>query len=278
MRVMNRLMISVVVVVAAAACAGRDPDIGVYVEPTDGGTLPNPDNAPRQLVTKKLFGTMPVENRVEDPLMTMTGSSWSAYPNNFRAYPTVYRRAAPSPTGTPYFDVPGAEDDSNRAAAGAIVIGQVKVSRGPLHAEIWIGRPGVDVDIGAVGASLTGLFVDGSESSVDLTLDESAKVVVDNKTWVRLSADLDEGPVGWAAIIAGDASDTPRQAFVGGAVVVDLPPNPNAVVVPGKKRAWSERERAWMNALREKNQRFTPPPAPRPSPVPGVPRATSSAP
>lgn len=256
-------------------CPGRDAGIAALNEGVDGGPTPvDPVAEGRTLGRRALFGSLPVDNRFEDPLMTLSGTGWFAMANDFRSYPTVFRRVAPSPTQTPWLEVPGEE---NRERGGASVYGQLKADPVPLHVEVWLGRPGNDARLGAVRVLLTGLFVGSGEAGVDLAPDDSdeGRVLLDDTTWFRFRADLEEGPVGWAGLFIGDESEEPRTLFVGGAAAVDLEPLPGAALRSAPKRALSDDERRLIDAVRDKTRTLAPPRAPRPAPLPGLPPARS---
>jgi hypothetical protein len=252
---------------ALAGCPGRDPSAfrSGDEDPVEPGPIePGPDL--RTASARPLFGTMPVENRILDPLMTMTGSGWFGFANDFRSYPTIDRRVAASPTGTPFFEVRG---EANRA--GATLLGQVKVARIPLHLEVWIGRSGEEAELGFVHVALAGLFADEGERAVDLEPDPASRVVIDGNAWVRFRADLDEGPVGWAYLMAADASRTPVTVLIGGAVAIERDPQANAALVPPVKRSLRQSEARLVEAVREKTRQLAAPRAPVPPPLPGLP-------
>ena len=39
---------------------------------------------------------------------------------------------------------------------------------------------------------------------MELVQDEASRTIVDGRTWIKMTADLDQGPVGWAYLFASD--------------------------------------------------------------------------
>ncbi len=248
-------------------CQGRDP---LVARNDDATVTPPPPPHVRALQHKKLFGTMPVDNRFQDPLVTFTGTGWYGFSNDFRSYGDIERVVAPSPTQTPFLLM-----SKSGNPQGATVIGQLKSSTKPLHVEVWLGRAGEDGNFDHADAEFAGLFVEGGEQTVPLAADESSRTVIDGRTWERFTADLAEGAVGWAALLVTDnapSADTRESLFVGGPVAVDVPGDAGAALVSSPKRALTVHERALLDALRERTRTLAAPKAPRPSPLPAVAR------
>lgn len=251
-----------VTMTVTVACEGRDPlvtqrNAAAVIEPPP----PPPPPQVRQLGTKRLFGTMPVENRFLDPLLTFSGSGWFGFANDFNSYPMMVRQvsATASPTQTPFLAVPAAENPS-----GATVIGQVKTATTPLHIELWVGRDGNGDGNGngngasfdTMDISLAGLFVTGGEQAVPLVADESTRRDVEGRTWMKFTADLDQGPLGWSWLLATDASAN-SSFYVGGAVAtdLDLAANPNtALRMTTTKRALTASQKRMIAEVQEKTR------------------------
>ncbi|MBI1944109.1 MAG: hypothetical protein HYS27_00350 [Deltaproteobacteria bacterium] len=249
---MNRLALSLSLLIVVCACRGRDPDVGKL-------PVVEPKPPARTLTRRALFGAMPVENRFQDPLITFSGTGWFAFGSGY-SWPTSYRRVdQSSPTGTPVLVLPGPENNG-----GVTALGQLKTARTPLHLETWLGREeGGGDDFSGVDVSLVGLFADGEERAVSLTIDESSRQVLGGVAWARFTADLDEGPVGWAYFMAGDGNE--ETLLLTGAVAVDLPAQAGAAFGFSKPRAPSARERELAAAARERSQQLALAPRPRPS-------------
>lgn len=233
---------------ASSACQGRDPHAGDRA-PID--EEPPPSSTVRTLARgAPLFGTMPVDNRFQDPLLTFTGAGWYTYSNDYRSYGNVVRVVGDSPTKTPFLL---AREEDNRQ--GVTVLGQLKTSQAPLHVEAWLGAEGEDGDFEGFDVQLAGLFADGSEGVVALQGDDSTRLVIDGRTWQRFSVEVESGPIGWAMVLATALSTF---AF-GGPVGVALPAMPSAALIGAKKRPLNERERLLIEAVRERTRTLSVP-------------------
>lgn len=250
---MNRIALSLLPVLAVIACTGRDPDVARV-------PVVEPEPPARTLERRALFGAMPIENRFQDPLITFSGTGWFAFGEGYQ-WPTSYRRVdQSSPTGTPILVLPGPE---NRG--GITALGQLKTARTPLHLEAWLGREeGGGEDFSGVDVSLVGLFASGQEDAVSLALDEGSRQVKGGVSWARFTADLEEGPVGWAYFMAGDGNE--ETLLLTGALAVDVPAQAGAAFVFSQRRAPSARERELAAEARERTQQLALAPRPRPSP------------
>lgn len=250
-RVARPLTLSLALLGLVGACQGRDPDVGKL-------PVVEPEPPARTLERRALFGTMPVDNRFQDPLITFSGSGWFAFGSGY-SWPTSYRRIDhTSPTGTPILVLPGPE---NRG--GVTALGQLKTARAPLHVEAWLGRDeGGGDDFSGVDVALVGLFASGAEDAVSLALDEGSRQVQGGVSWARFTADLEEGPVGWAYFMAGDTNE--ETLLLTGAVAVDLPAPPGALFAFADRRAPTARERDLAARARDRTQELAL--APRPAP------------
>lgn len=256
----------IVVGLALTGCEGRDPLVSV--KNAEAVIVPPAPPTPpevRTLGTRRLFGTMPVANRLQDPLMTFTGTGWFAFANSNDRYAVVARQVGASPTQTPFVKMVGADNPT-----GATLLGQLKTATTALHVEVWLGRDGDAASFDSVDLLLAGLFVAG-ENAVPLALDDASRTVIEGRTWARFTADLDEGPVGWAYLMAGD-NDNDATLYVGGPVAVDLDVGAGAAIVSSSKRALTTRERRLITALQEKTRTLASPPSTRPAPLPGMAR------
>jgi len=253
------------------ACEGRDPLISQQNE--DAIIEPPPPPPPpevRTLGTKKLFGTLPIENRFEDPLMTFSGTGWFGFANDFQSYPAMVRQVGPSATQTPFMRIAAAENPS-----GTTLIGQVKTATTPLHVEVWIGRDGDGASFDTMDISLAGLFVEGGENAVPLAPDEASRLDVEGRTWVKFTADVDSGPLGWSWLLVSDA-DTAQTFYVGGAAAVDLDAaSANTALRLSSKRAVTAREKRMIAEVQERTRTLGTNPNKRdlrPAALPGLPR------
>lgn len=245
------------VIVALPGCQGRDPaavkeaNEDIIIEPPP----PPPPPEVRTLGSRRLFGTMPIENRFEDPLMTFSGSGWFGFSNDFQSYPAMVRQVGASATQTPYLRI-AAEDNP----AGATVIGQVKTASTPLHVEVWIGRDGDGASFSSLEVSLLGLFADGNENALVLEEDPESHVDVEGRTWAKFAADIDSGPLGWSWLLASD-TDASQTFYVGGPVAVDLGDgdgvNPGAALRLASKRAITERESRMLREVQERTRNLS---------------------
>lgn len=252
-----RLTLALLVSVGAAltGCRGRDPHANDPVTPQEGEGEPEP--TVRTLERGgRLFGTMPLDNRFQDPLLTFTGAGWYTYANDYRSYGNVVREVAQSPTGTPY--LLARKDDNPR---GVTILGQLKTSRAPLHVEMWAGAEGGNGDFGDFELQFAGLFADGSEKILALQGDESSRVVLGDRTWQRFSVDVEEGPIGWSMVLA----TAPASFALGGPVAVELPAMPNAALVGAAGRPLNDHERLLVQAVRERTRTLALPRAPQPA-------------
>lgn len=254
------------IVVLSLGCEGRDPLVTLRNE--EAIIVPPPPPPPPEVRTmgeRRLFGTMPVANRFQDPLMTFTGTGWFAFANSNDRYPNIARLVGPSPTQTPFVKISGEDNPT-----GATLLGQLKTATTSLHAEVWLGRDGDAASFESVEVALAGLFV-GGEGSVVFQQDDASRTVIDGRTWTRFTADLDEGPVGWAYLIAGD-TDTENTLYIGGPAAVDLDLGAGAALVSSPKRAMTAREKQLVTLVQEKTRTLAGPTTTRPAPVPGIPR------
>jgi hypothetical protein len=158
----------------------------------DGGTG---DAGPplRSLVARKLFGTMPLDNRFHDPGFTMiNGTGWMPYDYDYDTMNQVARaHLARTPGNQPalrlWAPTPHPE---------ASVVGEAKGAAGPVVVSIWLGRTAGQNPTDKSGASLLGLFLDDTPGAIDLAPDtQPAPVTLDGLSWQRLSVQCTDGPV-----------------------------------------------------------------------------------
>jgi hypothetical protein len=193
----------------------------------------------RHLVKQSLFGTMPIENRVQDPLMTFTATGWLAFADDGSAA-TVLHVVDESPTHTPFLSLPAAQN-----LAGASIVGEVKTEQTPLHVEVWLGCDDAHCDPAAPGASFIGVVAGGGETSTDLTAGPSTHIRINGRTWEKLSAEIPSGGLGWSFLLS-------RAPYLCGAVVVDVPANANADLASTPSRVVNDHERAMLRAVRDR--------------------------
>ncbi|RLB61336.1 MAG: hypothetical protein DRI90_11620 [Deltaproteobacteria bacterium] len=173
----------------------------------DGGAGGDAGAALRSLVDRKLFGTMPLGNRFHDPGFTMLdGSGWMPIDYTYEVINQIARaHLARTPGGQPALRLwpPPSHPE-------ATVVGEAKGAAGPIVVSVWFGRAdGQDPAIDS-GATLIGLFLDGTPSGVDIALDtDPAPITLDGMRWQRLSTQLDDGPVGFSYFRVVNRGDYP---------------------------------------------------------------------
>jgi hypothetical protein len=270
------LALALPLVISTVACEGRDPLVSqrnrdAVIEPPPPPPPPPPPEV-RTLGTKRLFGTMPAANRFEDPLMTGSGfGSWFGYANDFSDYAISARqvRVTASPTQTPFFRV-GAEENPR----GATILAQLKTASTPLHIEVWIGRDGDGASFNTMGIALVGLFPNGEEVATELAADESTRVDIEGRTWIKFSADLNNGPLGFSMFLISD-NEAGNTFYIGGPVAADLDVGaPNTALRFASSRAVTEFEARVVAAARDTTRHLaaTAKRDVRPAALPGVPR------
>ncbi|OGQ22634.1 MAG: hypothetical protein A2138_12635 [Deltaproteobacteria bacterium RBG_16_71_12] len=234
----------------AAGCPGRDPLVtqrnadAVIEDPP-----PPPPPTVRQLTTRPLFGTLPVENRFLDPLLTFTASGWFAFSDAFNDAPIVHRVVASSPTSTPFLKIDPAENDH------AVLLGQLKSARSALHIELWLGRDGDASSFDSVEVSVAGLFAGTGESTTQLRAIGDV-LELGARSWQRFAVDLAEGPIGWSYLMAGDTASE-EVLYIGGPAAIDLEGAPSALLgsaAPTLHRPLTTRERAMIAAVQERTR------------------------
>ncbi len=200
-----------------SACSGRDPAVTrandkALIVPDGAEGEGEGEPATRTLSTARLFGTMPVTNRMLDPLITLTTNGWLALAPDFNNYAAIGRRVMVTPTQTPALEILAAGANPG----GAVVIGTYKSSRARQAVSMWFSGD----NLADVTASVLGTFVPEGEQSVALAVDDASTVVLDGRSWTRFDGVLPQGPVGWASLFIESHSTT--AVLLSGAVAEDV--------------------------------------------------------
>ncbi len=202
-RLLVSLLISGGLALAAAGCVkppgqvvpdgATSSDAGV-----DSATLdaaPDASTALRRLVSRRLFGQMPVDNRFVDPTFTQVGyTGWVPLDYDTYEYATTFAYHHRTPT-----DAPGLVLRRQPGASYGTLMGTAKSASGPVQVSLWVGVPRGS-DSTAPQVRLLGIWPDGG-SSVDLEADEdTATQTLGDVVWTFWKADLDEGAIGWVTL------------------------------------------------------------------------------
>lgn len=190
----------------AADASIVSPDLGV----ADSGVVAVPDAgfapdaaAVRQLVTRPLFGEMPLDNRVHDPVFDLDSFGWYGVPKSSIAdrYPELWAKELPrTPTSQPVLAVPKAPVN----VFGVGLIGAVKAYPGAIEASVYIGREeGVEEPI---EVSLLGVNASGADVAYDL-LPEGEPLLIDGIVWRRHQARIADPAIGWMELWITDGGD-----------------------------------------------------------------------
>ena len=195
-----RIRVTLLVVASAWLCACHKETT------TKSSPQIEPPPPLRQLVTRPLFGQMPVDNRVLDPQFALVdGQGWMPYTMSQTLL--LSRVFLPhTPLGQPALWVPGATNPSDLT-----LLGLAKSAAEPLDASVWFGRKLTDPDLemAQVSASVLGMFGDGTESTIDLSLDDATEpVVLDDIAWRRFATHLAETPLGWVYLSLANNTTT----------------------------------------------------------------------
>ena len=214
MRAQISLLLAAAVLLPLHACRGRDP-IEPIPQPAEGEGEGEGEEAVRTLTQRQLFGDLPTGNRVLDPTFGLASGAWYGFTSDFQMAEMLLRHLPQTPSHHP------AAIEVTASRRGAIIIGQVKTTDGPLHASVWIGRLG-DVNpvaFSQMDISVSGVSREGASVAFSLRADESSLVVLDGKTWMRFSGLIDEGGIGWSMI---NIYDSDNDTFlINGPVVID---------------------------------------------------------
>jgi hypothetical protein len=243
--------LSVVTVLwSLASCQGRDPAISLMNEEALGGEGEG-EGEVRQLDTQAMFGTLPLENRFMDPLLSFADSyfAWMAIAIGFPAPAHLYARVIETPTRTGALELSGRLLNPN----GVFLIGQYKSARAPHTVSVWIGRARSSDALDDVRASVLGLYMDGREAGVDLAFEPDTEQRFGDRIWTRMSVTLDEGPIGWGSLFIESLRDD--ATFVAGPLALDVEPGPaDARARVAVRRALDLRERTALQIVHERSR------------------------
>lgn len=197
------MVAAMLLVAGAASCSDRgreeERDVPVVEPPDTAGSETGPDTGVdtgeteddtgpdviRRVVDRELFGDMPPENLVLDPLFRGR-RSWiplelsGGQPSD---YMEAYREAhARTPMSAPVLRVPG-----EGVSASVRILGGVVLRQAPTEVSIWIGRPD-EFDESAEVAVLGVTSSDATQmTTVELSVDSSAQREVGGLKWTRYS-------------------------------------------------------------------------------------------
>jgi len=230
-----------------SACSGDDSG-------TDKPVMVPP--ALRELTTRKLFGEMPLDNRLIDPQFALIdGQAWLPYTNTM---PTLSRVFLPAtPLGQPALFVAASNPRD------MMLLGAAKGGTTPLIASVWFGRAlgSDDLELVQVSASVLGLFGGHNEASIDLALDGSVEPqVLEQIVWRRFAVRLDVPPIGWAYLSLSNTTTTADLYITSPIISTTTAP---LDLAPARQRALSARESQALDAARRAMLQHLGAPAPR---------------
>jgi hypothetical protein len=232
---------------AASACGGSesndapaDSGAAETIVPVDTGADVSPDavDAPtdagpvRKLVDVPFGDGLPMDDRFLDPLFDMSASAWFFYdPTGTADTVWIEKRALPrAPAGQFALWVPGRSGTVN--PHGVSVGGMAKLGSTAHEVSVWIGTVGTaKVNL----PSLVALDPAGSTlgTAFRLKADTTSAVDMDGVHWVKWSASIAKGPLGFAFFIATVGGDGGAyfhapllQSVAAGAIVHPAPGRP----------------------------------------------------
>jgi hypothetical protein len=224
----------------------------------------------REVVDRRLFGTMAVENRVKDPRFDTINTAYTWYATygaqSYRPR-TVYRKVlAQTPEQAPVMHVP--KDDGGQTR----VYGEVALQAVPTQYSVWVGRKGISLDGNNAepAVSVYGVNTKNPRSFGGITLDkdEDSGVTVDGISWFRYDA-FSSDLAGYGFLVVDDPSSS-RALYVHAPQVVFTPVGANALL-PRMQAARSASEEESQNlheifaVIREQRERSM---VPKERPVP----------
>jgi hypothetical protein len=182
---------------AASADAGPALDVGV-----DAGSDAGADAGVRRLVERKLFGDMPIQNRVHNPQFDSAIFSWYAFTESGRFITTRTEHRAASPTREPLLRI--APD--RRGGEDVVLVGAAKGAPTALDVSLWTGaaNPGDAPTVALAGVSPT-----MGDLVLELSPTNEAPLVLDGITWTRWAGRIDEPTSGWLDVLVTHASTEP---------------------------------------------------------------------
>jgi hypothetical protein len=268
---MSRTFRILVAGLAAALASGcpADPASGPSDAGADSGSQLEPDagapdaGAPqRRLVTRRLLGDTPIENRFHNPHFEMTTEFWMAYAGNSEL--EVRRLSLPqTPSGLPALEItpPG---------RSRFVMGLARGGPKPLDVSVWVGRDANAEGKASLRLSLSGLGEgQATDQAFELTAEEGTQRTLGGILWQRYSAHVEEELLGICALIFADGG-TERILLEGPTLVAEqggekLAPAPRLLE---RGRAMTEEESAMVRRALDdlRKRRPVPPPDPADGP------------
>ena len=205
--------------------------------------------AVRQLTTRPLFDTMPIENSVVDPTFSMSAQGlWMAYNQQSQSAVPLLRFVSPNGPAK----LPALFAKKSEMPPGAVLLGFVGRTSGAIEASIWAGRKANadDTNLTGLSVSLTGLFTDGVTYALDLRPEsKSTMTSADGIVWHRLAVTAPEGPLGFTYLVITDTSDSDYYLMMPVAAPTPVPLALERWTAP-VRRALTETER-WAVARAE---------------------------
>lgn len=182
---------------AASADAEPAVDLGV-----DAGSDAGADTGVRQLVERKLFGDMPIQNRVHNPQFDGSTFSWYAFSESGRFISTRTEHRASTPTREPMLRI----SPDRRGGGRVVLLGSAKGAPTALDVVLWTGavNPG-----DAPMVALAGVSPSRGDLVLELSPTAEAPVVLDGITWTRWAGRIDEPTSGWLDIMVTHGSAEP---------------------------------------------------------------------
>jgi hypothetical protein len=217
-------------------------DGGVIVEPSDAGEPQMdamvPPGPARTFVDRRMFGDLPVDNLVFDPVFDLTTYNWYAFSSDFTRYlPLEKHFLARSPARQPSIRV--RKDSGIR---GAIVLGSAASAQGMLEVSVWVGRAAEDESTTATAAAaIINIGPSGAETAIDLVSDAGSRVELDGVVWVRQTGIVSDA-LGVLAFLVGDEEREPF--WMTAPVVVPMHANlrpDRAIAIEGRPLTGAER-------------------------------------
>jgi hypothetical protein len=199
--------------VDSGALDAGSADAAASIDAAIADAEPNPDAAAdagasvdagsvRRLVERKLFGDMPIENRVHNPQFDGTTFSWYAFSDSGRFISTRTEHRAASPTREPLLRV----SPDRRGGGSVVLLGTAKGSPTALEISLWTGA--VNAGDGPMVA-LAGVSPSTGDWVLELSPTADPPAVLDGITWTRWAGRIDEPTVGWLDVLVTHASAEP---------------------------------------------------------------------
>lgn len=210
--------------------------------PVDAGAAEDAGPPARVLVERRLFGDMPLDNRVLDPNLTLTGYGWFVLnPAGTAQIPALRQAFAHTPTGQGVLAV----EKGRATSAGVVVAGLARGGRGPLEVSVWVGRPKGPQADEPPAVSIAGYDpASAADVATDLAVDAEASAILDGTVWRRYAVRLEGGLAGWTLLTVEDHAAA-KLLLTGPAVVrgetlttlVARPPAPKRALRPSEAAA-----------------------------------------